>query len=343
MKLLIKAGLVSTLLSASTAFGQMSLDRVDGVVMMPSGFLGGKSGGEDIGVVRMGGSGLKGAKKIAISVFNVAFPSENKLLAATEGRSSLTMTTSSAKSYTDTAMTGVDQATQQAITDKAYALFVGQLASAGYEVVDQTELARLAPDYGQWVALPNFSAGRYGAYVAPTGRQVFFLKGDSEKRNMSSYTEVVTAAWRTRDTGSGEVGSAKLASAAPFGVLAVTLVVDYGVYTSTGFTTKNRGSAATGFKPSVTIGAGVQADSGSLVKYWPPAYPIATEIHLQRPVRSERPFAVITGMDAPVADVKGMAISDIKLAADPAKFAAAAEEVLAIAIPKLVNAMVAER
>ncbi len=68
-------------------------------------------------------------------MFDVAFPHENHFTAYTRGHNSLF--SSAAKASMRTTMTGVDQATQQRITDKAYALFVAQLTEAGYEVVDQ--------------------------------------------------------------------------------------------------------------------------------------------------------------------------------------------------------------
>lgn len=48
-------------------------------------------------------------------------------------------------------------------------------------------------------------------------------------------------------------------------------------------------------------------------------------------------------MEAHTEKAEGAAVRDVKLIADAVKFATAAEDVSFIAIPKLVNAMVADR
>ncbi len=315
---------------------------MDGALVEKRGFIIKEVVKDEINIVN--GREFKGPKQIAISAFNVAFPAENHYAAVNEDRSFLGKYTSSAKAYMDTAMTGVDQATQQRITDKAYALFVEQLTSARYEVIDHKELARLTPEYAKWDALPNFSQGRFGTYVAPTGRSLFFLQGDTAKRDTSGKFGVTTTAFRALDKPQAHSRSPYLAYDAKIGVLAVTIVVDYGVYSSSGRTGKLGGSASTGYKPGVTIATGNNLDSATVIKYWGAnsgGFPGAA--FLLKPVQSEREFATFTGMEAREEKSEGVAVRDIKVTADPAKFAVAAEEVLAIAISKLVNAMVAER
>jgi len=99
----------------------------------------------------------------------------------------------------DTVMTGVDQATQQRIADKAYAVFVQQLIAAGYDLVEPAELARLTPEYATWQPLPNFTQGRFGTYVVPTGRALFFLRGDSTKRDTSGKFGAQVISFRALD------------------------------------------------------------------------------------------------------------------------------------------------
>jgi len=238
----------------------------------------------------------------------------------------------------------VDQATQQRIADKAYAVFVQQLAAAGYDVVEPAELARLTPEYATWEPLPNFTQGRFGTYVAPTGRSLFFLQGDSAKRDTSGQFGTQAISFRALDKPQAHSRSPYLAYDGKLSILAVTIVVDYGVYSSSGLAGTTGAGASVDYKPGVTIAAGNGLDSATVIKIWGPnsgGFPGGA--FLLKPVRSESAFATITGMEARAEKAEGVAGRDVKLIADPAKFAAAAEEVLFIAIPKLVNAMVAER
>ncbi len=279
------------------------------------------------------GSEFKGAHRVAISAFDVAFPSENHFTANTHGYSVMGGLGSSARASMTTRMSGVDRATQQRITDAAYALFVAQLTAAGYQVVDQAELARLAPEFATWPALPNFSPGRFGAYVAPTGQSLRFLQGDGAKRDTSGMFGQSATAFRALDRPVAFGRSPYIANAGDIGVIAVTLVVDYGVYSSSGESRRLGGSAKTSFLPGVSIAAGDVVDHGSLVEYWGPhsgGFPAIAL--LQQPVRSERPFARIEGEGG-----------DVTVTADADQFEAAAREALGVAVPKLVSVMAAAR
>ena len=318
---------------SGAAFAQ---ERVDGAIQN-RGFFQQKIAPEEIGVHH--DSEFKGAKKVAISVFNVAFPRENHYTAITEGNSFWARMGSSAKAYMDTEMTGLDQETRQRIADKAFALFVEQLKGAGYDVVEQAELIKLAPEYAKWDVLPNYSQGRFGTYVAPTGRGLYFLQGDSAKRDTSG-TFGGFREFRALDRPQAFSRSPYIANAGNIGIIAVTLVVDYGVYSSSGQSRNLGGGASVGYKPGVTIAAGNISDSATLLEYWGPnsgGFPALA--FLQQPIRSEKPFAMITGMEAQTEKSEGAAVRDIKLVADPLKFEAAADEVLAIALPKLVSVM----
>ncbi len=278
------------------------------------------------------GSEFKGAHKVAISVFDVAFPAENHYVAKTRGANSFM--THSGVARMSTTLTGVDPATRQRIADKAYALFIDQLTAAGYEVVDQAELARLAPEYAAWEALPNFSPGRFGAYVAPTGQKVRFLPGDAAQRDTSGFMGQQMTPFRALDRTVAFGRSAYVAHDADLGVIAVTLVVDYGAYSSSG-EKRGMGKAAASFNPGATIAAGDAVDHGSLIEYWGPhsgGFPALAV--LQMPVRSERPLGTVEG---------AANSGDYRVVADPALFEAAADEVVGIAVPKLVGVMAAAR
>jgi hypothetical protein len=300
--------------------------RVDGAIQQ-HGWLGQTVSPDEIKVFH--GSEFKGAHRVAISVFDVAFPSENHFTANTRAHGML----GSARASLRTTMTGVDAATQQRITDRAYAQFVAQLTAAGYEVVDQRQLATLAPEFATWASLPNFSQGRFGAYVAPTGQSLRFLQGDGAKRDTSGMFGQQGAAFRVLDRPQAFARSPYIAHDGDLGVIAVTLVVDYGVYSSSG-ESNHRRDAQTGFKMGVTVAAGDVVDHGSLLEYWGPksgGFP-AVAI-LQQPIRSDRAFGVMN---------EGGAV-DAAVVADPARFEAAAGEVIDIAVPKLVSVMAAAR
>lgn len=319
------------LLAPSWAAAQQ---RVDGAIQAHTVF-GQAVAPDEIKVFH--GSEFKGAHKVAISAFEVAFPAENHFSANTRGRSVLGGLSSSAHASMTTRMSGVDRATQQRITDAAYDLFVAQLKAAGYEVVDQAELARRAPEFATWPSQPNFTEGRFGAYVAPTGQQLRFLQGDGAKRDTSGMFGQQAAAFRVLDKPVAFGRSPYVANAADMGVIAVTLVVDYGVYSSTGESHRLGGAARTRFDMGVSIAAGDVLDHGSLVEYWGPhsgGFP-ALEL-LQQPVRSELAFGQAD-------DNGGGANSDVTVHADADRFEAAARDALSVAVPKLVSMMAAAR
>lgn len=271
------------------------------------------------------GSEFKGAHKVAVAVFNVAFPDENHFTAPSSGRPGLF---GRSGPVLRTSFSGVDSATRQRITDKAYGLFVRQLTAAGYEVVDQAELARLAPEFATWASLPNYSQGKYGTYVVPTGQSLRFLPGDASKRdNTSSAFGVQAQIFALGGASEAFKRSPYVAHDGNIGIIAVNIVVDYGVYST--------GHGRASFQPAVTIAAGNVIDRGTMIEYWGthsggfPAYAF-----LQQPIlRADRDYR---------ASQKG-SDTDIDIVADPGKFEAAADEVMRVAAPKLVGVMAAGR
>jgi hypothetical protein len=329
--------LVTSALGIWVAHPARAQERIDGVIQQRGAF-GRVIVPDEFGLFHE--SEFKGAKRVGISVFNVAFPNHNEFTATTKGVSITGRWASRAESTFSSDMTGVDAATQQRIADKAYAGFVDSLKAAGFDVVDTAELTRLAPEYATWDALPNFSPGRYGAYVAPTGRKLFFLPGDTARRDTSGVMGGFTA-FRALDRTQALLRSPYIAHDAHIGIIAVTLVLDYGVYSTSGYSGKLYGSSQVGFKAGATAGAGNHMDSGTLLAYWGtdsggfPAW-----AYLQRPVISALPFAT-RDEDKDAADPAASLV--VRLTADAAKFEAAADEVLAIALPRLVGVMAGNR
>ena len=275
--------------------------------------------------------GFKGAKRVAISVFNVAFPDENSLTANMHAHNNIAVYHNSSTLHT--ALQGVDQATRQRIADAAYASFVDELKQAGYEVVGRDELARLTPEYSIWTAVPNFSQGRYGAYVAPTGRAVYLLQGDTAKRDISGKKGQLLSPFRVLDRPQAFTRSPYLAHDGNLGIIAVTLVIDYGVYSTTGETKKLKVEPKVDFLQGVTVQSGSFADTATLVEYWgPKSGGFAAIAVLAAPVRSDQSFAEVTGGNG-----------EVIVKADPAKFEQAAVEVTRSASARLVAAMAAQR
>ncbi len=286
------------------------------------------------------GSEFKGAHRIAISAFSVAFPNENHFFAAARGSGLGSLMGGGAKASMNTSLTGVDRATQQRIADEAYAMFVAQLTAAGYEVVDAAGLAAAAPEYATWPAVPNYSTGRYGTYVAPTGRQLYWLQGDTDKRDTSGRFGSFGASMRVFDSPVAFKRSPYIAHDGKLGIVAVTLVVDYGLDSSNG--ERKYGKAKVGFEPGVNIAAGNAVDHGSLLAFWGPnsgGFPAYAFI--QQPIVSARDFATGGGIGEGLSkkEMKDIHVQDVHLSADPAKFEAAADEVVAKAVPALVAAM----
>jgi hypothetical protein len=275
---------------------------------------------------------FKGAKRVAISVFNVAFPSENALTANTKAKGGNMVYT--AQSSLHTSLTGVDRATQQRVADTAYAAFVEELTKAGYEVVGPEELARLTPEFTTWASLPNFTQGRFGTYVAPTGRVLRLLPNDGAKRDTSGQLGQLGLGFRGLDRPQAFTRSPYLAYDGKIGVIAVTLVVDYGLYSSSGEGKSARKATETGFIPAVTVQSGVLFDTATIVDFWgPKSGGFPGTIALAAPVADDEPFGRL--------DDRGGGYYTV--AADPAKFEAVADSVTKQAVAKLVGAMAAAR
>ncbi len=294
--------------------------------------------------------GFRGAKRVAISVFNVAFPNENVQSAKTKRSDSFAFysaigtamkrtITREKSAYQHTTIDGVDPATRQRIADAAYADFVAQLTAAGYEVVSADDLAKLTPEYTTWTTTPNFSDGRFGSYVAPTGRNVYWLMGDQAKRDTSSQWDKQATMFRALDRTQAYQRSPYLAHDGKIGIIAVTLVVDYGTYKNTGNTKHFGAEMDVSYAPGVTAQAGTFGDSATLAEYWGPdsgGFPAVA--FLAAPLTSDVTFIKEIG-DNSAKDGDSEPI----IHADPAGFEKGALEVTRAASAKLIGVMVTAR
>lgn len=83
---------------------------------------------------------LPAYKRVAVAGFRVAYVTKDSATAQVRASSFLGRDTSGARMTVNAALAGVDGATLQAVTDKAYANFMEQLRLAGREVVPPQEL-----------------------------------------------------------------------------------------------------------------------------------------------------------------------------------------------------------
>ena len=277
--------------------------------------------------------GFKGAQRVAISVFNVAFPDEYRFSANLHKKAGGWVF--GAKSTMHTTMTGLEQAAEQRIADAAYANFVADLKAAGFDVVGPDELAKLTPEYASWTAQPNFSRGRFGTYVAPTGRQIYFLRGDGGKRDSSGNMGQLGLAFRAAERPQAFMRSAYIARDGNIGIIAVTMVIDYGVYSTSGESKKVSAGASTGFSPGVSVQGGSLYDPATMLEYWrPTSGGFPADAVLAVPIRS---------LDAVGEMAPGTGDVDYTLKVDSGRFEKAALAVAAQADTKLVATIAAAR
>lgn len=122
---------------------------------------------------------LPKSKRVAVAGFRVIFINYNTVSAQVRASYLPGRDTSGAKSTMNVSLEGVDNATLQAITDKAHADFLAQLTAAGREVVPASELAEfhaaVEPSAQPYTKDLN---GQKGAAFAPTGTPLFFTYAD---------------------------------------------------------------------------------------------------------------------------------------------------------------------
>lgn len=260
--------------------------QVERGVVVQRGWLNTRKTIEPLRVTNSNGSQIKGMQRVAITVFNVAFPDDFTLKAksgGTFGRMAM-----STFSRLHTHLNGIDLGTRQAIADRAYADFVAQLKSAGFEVMDQQQLAAASPEITTWKSLPNGSRGRFGTYVAPTGLALHFMPGDTDSRATSGFLGQQMVGLRALDRTQAYQRSPYVARDANATAIAVTLVVDYGVYSTTGNRRGFGKKVSTGFEEGATIAAGIPGDDATVVRVWNShsgGFP--SQLTLQEPVISD--------------------------------------------------------
>ena len=126
---------------------------------------------------------MPAAKRVAVAGFRVAFVTDNSVSAQVRGSYLPGRDTSGAHSSLYVALKGVDPKTMQAITDKAYADLLAQLAASGREVVQPSEMKEF---FASVNATPSDAArpyskahnGQTASFFSPTGMPLLFTHFD---------------------------------------------------------------------------------------------------------------------------------------------------------------------
>ncbi len=257
---------------------------------------------EPIQVKNTHGDQIKGMQRVAISVFNVEFPDDFDLKVQSSGTIGNSSSAGGIFSRTRSAelrtnLVGIDLATRQRIADAAYADFVSELKAAGFDVVDQNALVAAAPEISTWESLPSGTHGRFGTYVAPTGMSVHLMPGDTAAKRATSgmfgQANLIMSLGATQ----AYKRSAYVARDANTHVLAVSMVVDYAVYSSSGDRKGFGKRVSQGYEKGATVAAGTLVNPATIVRVWNThsgGFP--TLLTLQQPVISDVDIGPDTGI-----------------------------------------------
>ena len=195
-----------------------------------------------------------------------------------------------------THLVGMDLASRQRIADAAYADFVEELKAAGFEVIDHAALLAAAPEISTWTSMPNGWQGRFGTYLAPAGMAVYPMSGDTKKRQSGGMFHQLNLVANMAATSQAYKRSAYVARDANTYVLAVSIVVDYAVYSTSGDRRGLGKRVSAGFEKGAAVAAGTLIDPATTVRVWNThsgGFP--TLLTLQQPVISDADIGPDTG------------------------------------------------
>lgn len=325
-RLMIAAGLFATIGTQPVAAQQIERGTT-----VQRGWFNTRAAIEPIQVKNLNGSQIKGMQRVAISVFNVEFPDEYHLEARSSGTAGSMGSVYSAN--LTTRLVGMDLASRQRIADAAYADFVEELKVAGFEVIDHAALLAAAPEISTWTSMPNGFQGRFGTYLAPTGMAVYPMSGDTKKRQSGGMFHQLNLLANMAATSQAYKRSAYVARDANTYVLAVSIVVDYAVYSTSGDRRGFGKRVSAGFEKGAAVAAGTLIDPATTVRVWNThsgGFP--TLLTLQQPVISDADIGPDTG-----------APGDWTITTTPALFTRPALDVIKRANGAIVSTLVAGR
>ncbi len=198
------------------------------------------------------GGPLKEGTTFALGSFRVCFITEDEVVSVAKG--SWVTGGSSSSAAMSGSLEGLDQATMQKIADKIYADFLKQAAGRGVTLTDSVHLAQASPTYKAMQMTANYSTGRMGTMVIPTGQQSVPLAEDaSEKSNkgskglMSQWKQMGATDFATADANKLFPVAAKEAG---MPVLGVTIVVNFADFKGGN---GSFGNSKVGMMPGATI------------------------------------------------------------------------------------------
>ncbi len=273
-----------------------------------------------------------GKKDVIVGNFRVGFITYNKVGHKTGGGM---LGGSRGSASAKSTLHGISDVTMQQITDAAYANFVSTLKANGYNVVDRSRLTETA-EYKKMSTAPSPYETDIGSadvtYLAPKGFPI--------KSNGMSFST-----FRAPDTSMPY--AAEKAGAA-------VIDVDY---------TLNfvQGSGAGYSVATVEVGQGISVDTGSGITFYGGKPGMTSldigSIKLGQSVYSTDTFATVTDTSTAAGQALGYAanvfsyalggggsvVKSYEFTADPAKYKAISEKVLAQANTKLIGGMVANR
>jgi len=328
-----------TILLASTLLSACSVKHKEGGTTagkVTSG-LWGMNTASDIAVE--GAEAFKGKNQVVIGSFKVGFLEEKKA-SAKAGMGGF-----GGKSTAHMKMTGIDQATMQAITEAAYADFVAKLQAAGYSVADRSAL----------LASEDFKG--VSSDVAPLREEKSFFGSSNTVTYLSPKALGDKIYWaggeagRTGGFGFANSGMAAANYAGKSGtpVLFVSYLVDFA-------NSEDQGGFTTS---AVSVGQGISVAPGSGINYYGApmggTFSATTigSVKLGQPVSSGEAFGQIQNTSSDTAVVAETALNvvgavlgagtnqsrDFEIAADAAKYKTVSTKVLGEANSALTHKM----
>lgn len=184
------------------------------------------------------GDMLKGQSTVALGAFRVIFVTTDGTDATANGRTSDGTAGQQAYSAVDGAIRGLTKPLAQKITDEIYADFLAQAKAAGYTIVDSQGLAAKSAGYKALPMTENFTEGRFGRYVVPSGQMSAQLANDDSKEVGRGSSKGVFAGFKAQHQatkkGEAEKGLPEVSVEAGMPVWGVTIVVSFAKFKSSG-------------------------------------------------------------------------------------------------------------
>ena len=286
-----------------------------------------------------GANYIKGEQKVVIGSFRVAFAQK----VSESARSSTFFSTDSQSAAMSGTLLGLDHADYQAITDAAYADFVARLKATGLQVVEPAQLRQSAAYSGMAAAsnpqlLDSSTTGNV-LLMAPSGMKLAMFPGEGG----------VSSAFSGFDTSNPMRVVPALIKEQSAGVMNVTYYIDFLNTRSSGDTLVTGGDA------EVSMGQGLSVRPGSGIAYttlkgsqcvgYCPNN--TSSIKLGQALFSQEPYGTTRnvtegavnalGIVSGLLTGQGFARKDLEIQADPVRYRAIADKLLAEANTTLIQ------